>query len=192
MLFLVLLGLCLAVHGLKAPVNAPQLSKLLSRNVRPQAAWSLRTKKEPARVIDVIDVLGRFSTRESFYPGIGYQRPKTGGLMNKEKFFESMTTKDKKFKAWPLDKDGNKFGAEGMSKAEIDQISKQLASGTVSQVRTAYGALCSSLCTWHELTLCVSLSLSLSLSSLCCSAALLFSFAPAALLLYRSAMLLCC
>jgi hypothetical protein len=49
------------VHGLKAPLNAPpQLNKLLSRDIRPQAAWSLRTKKDKARVIDIIDVLGRF------------------------------------------------------------------------------------------------------------------------------------
>jgi hypothetical protein len=133
---LVLLCLCLGVvHGLKAPLNAPpQLNKLLSRDIRPQAAWSLRTKKDKARVIDIIDVLGRFSKREEFYSGSGYIRPKSGVLMNKGKFYESMIAKDKKFKTWPLDKEGNKFGAEGMSKAEIDQIIKQFSSAPVSQV----------------------------------------------------------
>lgn len=82
-------------------------------------------------VADVISVIGRYEKREDFYEGVGYRRP-AKGLLTKESFYESIRTK--KFKKWPLDKNGKRFGEDSMSKEEFDALYKEITTSPPPQV----------------------------------------------------------
>lgn len=149
--FYILFSILIAVTALKTEVvstfksikdNAKikNYNSLLYRDITPQPTYGLINNLkgklaynniDKTKVIDVVSVLGRFTSREEFYPGEGYIRPSTG-LLTKQKFYEQMTLKQ--FNKWPRNELNELFGCENLSDVEINSIYNELKTLSVSRL----------------------------------------------------------
>lgn len=108
------------------------LALLPSPLLRQEPTWGLLRRTPRTTVVDVVSVLGRFSRRQDFLEGEGYQRP-SSGLLNNESFYNRLQLKKFDPKLWPLDENGELIGCEGLSQADREALKKSLSSTQVSR-----------------------------------------------------------
>lgn len=108
-----------------------QISMTSNRNIQKPTWGFLKNRGVPSpTILDLVSVLGRFEEREDFYTGVGYQRPKPGGLLTNITFYDNIN--QRKFTNWPVDEYGVLLGTEGMNENEIADMRKKISSEPAS------------------------------------------------------------